>query len=495
MEAGRLSEIFIESDKTEQLMGNVYRGRVVDVLPSMQAAFIDIGLEKNAFLYIDDALAPDWQQGARDAAKPNIRELVRKGEELLVQINKEATGTKAPRVTTQIGLPGRILVYMPQSRQVSVSRKIGQEQERRRLQQLATSLLTPGEGVILRTLAEGVEAKRIENELRYLRTVWQEALNEAKSAKPPSLVYQDADLVIRTVRDTLAEDVEELVVDHPAAFARVKQLVTALYPGWLNRLSFYQGKQPLFEVHGVEHEIDKALRRQVWLKSGGYLVIDHTEAMTVIDVNTGKFTGKSAQQLEETVTQTNLEAAREIARQLRLRDIGGIIIIDFIDMKSKSNQTKVLAALQEALAHDRTSTYVLGMTQLGLVEMTRKKSRQSLTESLTRPCPVCEGKGRVLSETEAALRFEREIRSYVKNSEVEAIVASLPENAAALLDGAEADRLQKELDIQLYLLAEERLHPGESRILYVGNREEAKRRYDSLAKSLEGSALRHSKLE
>ncbi|MCK9910753.1 ribonuclease E/G, partial [Microbacteriaceae bacterium K1510] len=224
------------------------------------------------FLYIDDALPPDWQKGKRDAAKPNIRELVRKGEELLVQINKEAVGTKAPRVTTQIGLPGRILVYMPGSEQISVSRRIQQEGERRRLQDLISSLLEQGEGAILRTLAEGADVRRIESELHYLRAVWQEALDKAKPQKPPCLVYQDADLVIRTVRDTLTDDVDELVVDHPEWFARIKQLVAALYPNWLDRLSVYQGKQPLFEKYGVDNEIEKALRRQVWLKSGGYLV-------------------------------------------------------------------------------------------------------------------------------------------------------------------------------------------------------------------------------
>jgi ribonuclease G len=288
IEAGRLAELYMEAGKQEQKVGNIYRGRVVDVLTSMQAAFVDIGMEKNAFLYIDDALPVDWQQGGKEAAKPNIRELVCRGEELLVQINKEATGTKAPRVTTQISLPGRILVYLPYGQQVSVSRRIQDETERKRLQQQTASLLEPGEGAILRTLAEGVDARMIAGELAYLREVWREAIERSKQRKPPVLVFQDADLAVRVVRDAFAEDVDELVIDDSPTFQRIRRLVSALYPHLLDRLSLFQGKRTLFEEYGVEGEIDKALRRQVWLKSGGTIVIDQTEAMTVIDVNTGK---------------------------------------------------------------------------------------------------------------------------------------------------------------------------------------------------------------
>nr|WP_275581941.1 Rne/Rng family ribonuclease [Brevibacillus fulvus] len=480
LEEERLAEFYMETGESQEKMGNIYLGRVVDVLPSMQAAFIDIGQEKNAFLYIDDALPHNWQEGKRDKPKPNIRELVHSGQQLLVQVNKEATGTKAPRVTTQLGIPGRTIVYMPNSdQQVSVSRKIKSERERQRLQQTTAALLQASEGAIVRTLAEGLDAEQIAHEWMYLRAAWQEALEKSRNNKIPALVYQDTDLLNRIIRDLFADDVSELWIDQHEAYKQAKKMVAALYPHLQNRVRFYQGRQSLFDHYQVEAEIDKALRRQVWLKSGGYLIIDFTEAMTVIDVNTGKYTGKSAQQLEETVTKTNLEAAKEIARQLRLRDIGGIIIIDFIDMKQPSNRERVLQTLQAEMEKDRTTSYVVGMTQLGLVEMTRKKSRQSIGEALTRLCPTCEGKGRVLQQAEVIQRLWRELSGYAKQAEAEAVVAYLPIEVYRELEPADKAAWERQLGFELFIGSKENLHPSQYEIAYLGAKAEAVRLFEN----------------
>ncbi len=487
LEADRLVELHAETGETESLVGNIYRARVDNVLSGMQAAFVDIGQKKNAFLYIDDALPPAFHKTRGGREKPNIRELVHNGQELLVEVTKEAFGSKAPRVTTQISLTGRMLVYMPYGGQVSVSRRILDERERKRLEAVARELIDESEGVILRTMAEGADRERLAAELAYLREVWADALAQGKEKKPPCLVYRDADLPVRVVRDLFADDVDELIVDRLAVLERVKQTVRAFHPERADRVRFYQGKTPLFAAYGVDAEIDKALKRHVPLKSGGFLVIDQTEAMTVIDVNTGRFTGAGGQRLEETVTRANLEAAEEIARQLRLRDIGGIVIIDFIDMNSQASRERVLAALQAALARDRTTTVVLGITRLGLVEMTRKKIRQNLSDALTRPCPVCDGRGRVLSGAEALFRLEQEVRASVRQREIEAVVVEAASDLAALLaEGGEAARLAGELGIAVHVVAREGMTPGRYRIAYAGSAGEGERRAAALRGQLLG---------
>ncbi|WP_176560240.1 Rne/Rng family ribonuclease [Brevibacillus dissolubilis] len=468
-EDGRLAELYVESGTGEDIVGNIYRARVVNVIPSMQAAFVDIGQEKNAFLYIDEALPASYKQTAKGQEKPSIRELVQVGEERLVQVSKEGFGTKAPRVTTQISLPGRILVYMPTDPHVTVSRKIENPKERSRLVEITKGLLQGEEGAIIRTQAEGVDEARIAAELAYLRSRWQKALEMSKGQKLPVLIHQDADIVTRVIRDTFNEQVSELVIDSQPVLQQVRQTVEALYPKLVSRVRFYQGKPPIFDAYEVEREIDKALRRQVPLPSGGSLIFDQTEALTVIDVNTGKFTGKGGTQLEETVTDANLEAASEIARQLRLRDIGGIILIDFIDMRSVVNKERVILKLKEELAHDKTTTFVLGMTQLGLVEMTRKKMRQNLTDSLTRTCPTCQGKGKILSQTEVLSRLEREIRALAKNGDVEQVALELhPEMAQGMQADGHQQRIEKDFHITLTIREQSTMSPDDYRIAYAG---------------------------
>ncbi|MGD8188828.1 Rne/Rng family ribonuclease [Brevibacillus ginsengisoli] len=473
LEQGKLVEYHLESHSSEELIGNIYRARVENIIPNMQAAFVDIGLEKNAFLYIDDCLPADWQKERGKKEKPGIQELVRNGEELLIQVNKEAFGTKAPRVTTEISIPGRSLVYLPYGRQISISRKIKLESERKRLSQMAREWLTEAEGIIVRTSAEGMAAAQMEAELNYLRSVWKEALERSKNLKPPALLYQDSDLLIRVIRDSFTEEVQEVLVDSSQQLQRIQRMVKALYPKMENRIKAYMGKQPIFEAFGIDLEIDKLLSRHVPLANGGSIVIDRTEAMTVIDVNSGKFTGKSMQRLEETVTQTNLEATKEIARQLRLRDIGGIVVIDFIDMKASSNQERVLTSLQKELAKDHTPTHVFGMTQLGLVELTRKKIRPSVPEILTRPCPTCQERGRVLHEREVLARIRREIRAVARNSAAEAIILEVFPLFVGESDPS--TEWERELGIHIYIEVNTRLPYGYYHVRFAGSDEEAKR--------------------
>jgi len=479
-EEGKLVELVVQSAEQE-LLGNVYRGRVADVVPGLQAAFIDIGIGQNAYLYIDD-VEPAADGRELTAGKPGIGRLLQRGASLLVQVAKEGIGGKAPRVTTRISIPGRTLVYQPAGREIAVSRRITDERQRERLRQLIEALLAEGEGAILRTSAAAVPAERITAELCGLRQAWQEALANSRDGRTPQLVYQADDLVLRMMRDHLSADVTEVVVEDAATYRKLKQEIQLHAPELSERIRLHRDKQPLFAALGIDAELDKALRRQVWLKSGGFIVIEQTEAMTVIDVNTGKFTGRSSQQLEETATATNLEAAAEIARQLRLRNIAGIIMIDFIDMKREANRARVLEYLQQQLAQDRTATYVCGFTRLGLVEMTRKRMRPSLGEALTVPCPACSGRGRVLSPAELAGRLEAEVAGLVKTQEVEAVVVELP---AAVFEHFLAEerrewkRLEQQWQLTMYLLSSEALSPSQYRILYAGGKQEASRRWQN----------------
>lgn len=478
LEDRRLAEFYVDAKHNEQLVGNIYLAKVVNVLPAMQAAFVDIGTDKNAFLYIDDALPANWKRDERGKEKPNIRTLVQVGEEKFVQVNKEAQGTKAPRVTTEISLPGRMLVYLPFAGQVSISRKIQKEAERQRLLTAAQSLLTANEGVIVRTQAEGAKTSELEREWAYLRSLWQHSLKNRRG-KTPLLLHQDNELAMRIVRDLFSEDLEECIIDSLELFQKVKEKAAIFQPALLPRLKFYQGKQPVFDVYGVEAEIAKALQRQVPIRNGGFLVIDHTEAMTVIDVNTGKFTGRGTQNLEETVTQMNLEAAKEIAKQLRLRDVGGIIIIDFIDMRMNQNKERVVEALKKELAKDKTTTYVAGMTQLGLVELTRKKVRQNLLDTLTRPCPVCNGSGKVFSAEETLRSLQREVKALARTNDAEAVIVELHSDVYRLLSADEnKTNVEQYTQVSLYALESTALKPQEFRILFCGSASAAKERME-----------------
>lgn len=477
IEDGRLREWRTEDEGSEVVVGDIYQGRVTNVLPGIQSAFVDIGAGENAYLYVDDVLPPRASQASAQS-KPGISERVQVGQRLLVQVSKEGTEWKAPKVTTRIGLQGRFLVFLPQEEEVSISRKIVDATKRERLQKAVASLLGTGEGAIIRTEAAEVDEDRLATELAYLRRRWQETIQQAKGKTTPGRLCRESDLIEAALRDFTAAGVDEVWVEHAPTLEQVKAVMAVFAAEWLDRLHWYQGKDPLFSHLGVDAELNRALQRQVPLPSGGHLVIDRTEAMTVIDVNSGAFTGKGGQQREQTVTAINLEAAVEIARQLRLRDIGGIIIIDFIDMKEAANKQLLVSALKRELARDPVPSTVLGITALGLVEMTRKRTRASLAERITEPCESCGGASRVLSVEELEHRLCNEIAGLAKGQqEADAVVIELPRRLH--------QRIVQRADswpARLYMLQSESHKPDEYRILYAGRVEEAERLHRNYSK-------------
>lgn len=391
LENGRLTEFGVERAEGSSLVGNIYKGRVVNVLPGMQAAFVDIGLSKNAFLYVDDVLHPHLDKQPKE--KPLIADLLKPGDETIVQIMKEPLGGKGARVTTHYSLPGRWLVYMPHADYIGVSKKIEQEAERGRLRQLADQLRRPGEGIIMRTNAEGESRQSLSEDLAALRSVWEGIQARGREAAAPAELHRDFGLVQRMIRDVFTPDTEELVVDDENAWREAAAYLRQTAPAFESRLRLYKEPVPLYDKFGIKQQLDQAFQPRIWLASGGYLVWDRTEALTVIDVNTGKYTGEV--DLEETVFRTNMEAAEEIARLLRLRDVGGIVIVDFIDMESEAHRQQVVQRLENAMKKDRTKSQVLGWTRLGLLEITRKKARANVESFFYENCASCKGRGKI----------------------------------------------------------------------------------------------------
>ncbi len=438
------------------IAGNVYKGKVVRVLPGMQAAFVDVGLEKAAFLHASDLAggAPDLppevatQEGEapeiveaparppRDA-RP-IEERLQKGQDVLVQVSKEPMGTKGARVTAHISLPGRFLVYMPGTQHIGISRRIEDAAERDRLREIVEAERPDEGGLIVRTACEGATKREIHEDVRFLTRLWARLQKQAEAATAPALVHADLDLVLRTVRDLFNSEIDKLVIDDAEAHARVVEFVGGLMPRLAPRVHLYEGTTPLFDQHGIETKITRALDRRVWLKSGGYLIFDQTESLTTVDVNTGRYVGKKNQ--EETVLRTNLEAAKQVVAQLRLRNIGGIIVIDFIDMEKAANRKKVFDALQEAVRKDKARSNVLRISELGLVQMTRKRTRESLAQLLASPCPHCNGGGRLRSAETLAYDALRKLQREVPGSNGDGPVTLRvpPEVATFLTDHAAA---------------------------------------------------------
>ncbi|MDU2242880.1 MAG: Rne/Rng family ribonuclease [Paenibacillus sp.] len=372
LENGKLVEYAAERSQHRGLVGSFIKGKVVNVIPGMQAAFVDIGQKKNAFLYIDDVLHPHLEKQPKQ--KPSIAELLKPGQELVVQVVKEAIGNKGARVTTHYSLPGRWLVYMPTAGYVAVSKKIGREEEKNRLKLLGEELRRDEEGLILRTVAEEEDGEAIGEDLAQLRKQWAAILEKAKHAAGPVVLHQDLSMIQRLMRDVYSPETDELIMDCPEQAEEALAFLQAMLPGETPRVIVYDGAAPLFDHYEVKPQLEKDFQRKIWLPGGGYLVWDTTEALTVIDVNTGKFTG--GDNLEDTVFRTNLEAAQEMARLIRLRDTGGIIIVDFIDMDSDEHRSAVCERLEQALSGDRTQHHILGWTKLGLLEMTRKRMRE-----------------------------------------------------------------------------------------------------------------------
>jgi ribonuclease G len=428
-----LVELHIERRSERSIAGNIYKGKVVRVLPGMQAAFVDIGLEKAAFLHASDVAAPQLppevarEEDAPELVEPAVRpapgpieERLAKGQDVLVQVSKEPMGSKGARVTAHLSLPGRYLVYMPGTTHIGISRRIEDPAERDRLREIVEAERPEEGGLIVRTACEGVTKREVHEDVRFLTRLWAKIEREGAPATAPALIHEDLDLVLRTVRDLFTSDVDRLSVDSTEDHARVAEFVAAVMPRLASRVHRYEGVTPLFDQHGIETKIARALDRRVWLKSGGYLIFDQTESLTTVDVNTGRYVGKKDQ--EETVVRTNLEAAKQVVQQLRLRNIGGIIVIDFIDMEKAANRRKVLDALQEALRKDKARSTVLRISELGLVQMTRKRTKESLEQLLTSPCAHCHGTGRVRSVQalayEALRRVQRAVVGAANSSRV-----------------------------------------------------------------------------
>ncbi len=428
LEETTLVELHIERRGEHGIAGNIYKGRVSRVLPGMQAAFVEIGLPKAAFLHASDLPGPDelppevTREGdAPDLDEPTtarpardtrpIDERLAKGQEILVQVSKEPIGTKGARVTAHVSLPGRYLVYMPGTRHIGISRRIEDPTERDRLREIVEAERPPEGGLIVRTACEGVTKREVHDDVRFLTRLWARLHKAADAATAPALIHTDLDLVLRVVRDLFTSDVDRFSIDSPPDHARVLEFVTALMPRLASRVHLYEGVTPIFDQHGVETKIGRALDRRVWLKSGGYLIFDQTESLTTVDVNTGRYVGKKDQ--EETILRTNLEAAKQVMHQLRLRNIGGIIVIDFIDMEKAANRKKVFEALQETVRKDKARSNVLRISELGLVQMTRKRTRESLEQLLTSPCPHCGGAGRVRSVETLAFEALRRVQRAV----------------------------------------------------------------------------------
>jgi len=434
LERGQFAELHIERERDKSVVGNVMKGRVMRVLPGMQAAFVDIGLEKAAFLYVGDYFESTLETGETEgepgsggrrggggggggrgrggrSAPPRIDTVLHEGKEVVVQIAKEPIGTKGARITSSISIPGRHLVLTPWSRRVGVSRKIGSDRERRRLREVVERLRPQNLGFIIRTAGDGVRDEDLEADIRYLATVWA-AIQKRHTEQPaPAMLYSEHDLPLRIVRDLAGHETKRIIADDKSVYESIHGFVDRFIADPKPRIEHYDESLPIFERFDLERQIHANLERKVWLKSGGSLVIDKSEALTSIDVNTGRFVGK--RDLEETVLKTNLEAVQEVVHQLRFRNLGGLIIIDLIDMESAANREKVYRALQDALRADKARTNILKISELGLVEMTRKRTRENLVQTLCEPCGYCEGRGYVLSSESVAFRVLREIRKHL----------------------------------------------------------------------------------
>jgi ribonuclease G len=442
LEDSQVAEVYLERPERRSIAGNIYLGRVDNVLPGMEAAFVEIGLEKNGFLYVDEIVGPELERGHGR----KIQDLINRGQTILVQAVKDPMKTKGARLTTQISLPGRFVVFVPQGEGLGVSRRLDDD-ERQRLKDILKKLSVKDGGLIVRTAAEGASEEDIERDIVFLQRLWKSIQAKAKEATAPELVYQEAELPLRVTRDLFTGDFEKAYVDNDQAYKRITGYLKKTSPHMVDRVVRYREKTPLMEQFGVEQEIKSTLSRRVDLPSGGYLIFDYAEAFTVIDVNTGRFVGSRGKnaggRLEDTITKNNLEAVKEVVRQLRLRDIGGIIVIDFIDMANPKNRATVEEALRNELERDRTKTYVVEISPLGLVEMTRQNVTDGPREVMTRKCPTCGGDGIVYSEASAAIDVERRLRTLVAGSRSQAYRVELAAPIAAALVGPGASRLME----------------------------------------------------
>jgi len=479
----KLVELLVERPEKERMVGDIYHGAVKAVLPGMQAAFVDIGLDKSAFLHFSDigdfksqldllyeAELLEEEEGTEKLKKPpqSIQEILKQGQEIFVQITKEPIGTKGPRVTTQLSLAGRYVVLVPGEHHVGVSRKISHWTEKRRLKRLAYELLPEGFGCIVRTVAEGKHRKELKSDMKNLVKLWKKIKKQAEKKTAPDLLHKDIGMISSIMRDILTPEVNSVIIDSKKEYKKILSYLKSIARSLRFKVKLYEGKVPIFDAYNIEPEIEKMLERKVWIKKGAYFVIDQTEAMVTIDVNTGRFVGKSTQ--ESTVLKTNLEAAKEIARQIRLRDIGGLIIIDFIDMESAENRKKVFEEFRTAFRNDRSKNSILPISDFGLVEMTRQRIRPSILHTLSESCPCCQGIGRVISKQTVAMKIERWFkRAKVGSKSRRYKLFVSPELGKILMNGKEnrIHKLHKELKLDLELVKDEKLPTEEFQVFSV----------------------------
>jgi ribonuclease G len=489
LEDGMLAELYIERTKGRSIVGNIYKGKVMKVLPGMQAAFVDIGLEKAAFLYVSDVyrdieeyslMLEEGSNGEGDFEfemdrvpiypfQPSqIEDLLCEGQEILVQVSKEPIGTKGTRITSHFTLPSRYLVLMPTVDHVGVSRRIKDHGERKRLMEIVQGVKPQGLGFIVRTASEGGDKGLLRGDMDFLLKLWDNIQRKKENSSAPCLIHSDLTMVLRVIRDLLSPEVNRVVVDDREEYQNIINFTKTYMPKLKWDIEIYEGREPTFDAYGIEMEVDKSLGRKVWLKSGGYIVIDMTEALTAIDVNTGRFVGK--RNLEDTILKTNLEAAKEIAYQLRLRNIGGIIIIDFIDMERDGDREKVYLALEEALKKDRMKTNILKISELGLVEMTRKRTRESVPRILCEPCTYCDGAGYIKSKTTVCYDIFREIERMVSGLGGATVMVDVNPEVADLLYDEERmgiEELERKLNKKIVIKAKDGLHQDQFEIVEV----------------------------
>jgi ribonuclease G len=471
LDEGQVVELWVERTRQRTLVGNIYKGRVTKVLPGMQSAFVDLGLERDAFLYVSDVLEDlaEYDNDAPDdltldeepqRAEASISDLLREGQEIVVQVSKDTIAGKGARITSHVTLPGRFLVYMPTVNHIGVSRRIDDEEERLRLKQMLERIRPPGQGgFIVRTAGEGRNEEDFRGDLKYLTDLWDQIRRKAEKVSAPTAIHHDVDLVLRTIRDVLTPEFKSVWVDSVEQYQRIVEFLDQIQPNLVSRVRLYRRDEPIFDEFGIEPEIAKALKSKVWLKSGGYIVINQTEALVAIDVNTGKYVGKK--NLEETVFRTNLEAAKEIVRQIRLRDLGGIIVLDFIDMEVMPNRAALFETLENEIRKDRSKTKILQISEFGLIEMTRKRVRQSLERSLTQPCPYCAGSGRIKSNITIALEIWRELMKMRDLREGQDVIVRVnPVVCATLQTGNDPifEDVERNLGIHLVFKPDDSLH-------------------------------------
>ncbi|MGE4284071.1 MAG: ribonuclease E/G [Clostridia bacterium] len=460
LEDRELVELYIESPEHQRMVGNIYKGKVMSVLPGMQAAFVDIGYEKNAFLYVKDILGSiqfedNWglePEKCTVIEEPCICDIIQVGQEIIVQVIKEPIGTKGPRITTNITLPGRYLVLLPNADYIGVSKRIDNDNEKRRLRDIAKSIKPKDIGLIVRTEGEEREESDFIQDLNFLMKLWSKIRSKQEHSQALEIIHKDFDLLFRTIRDLFTCHIDKCVINDKKQYSKIVELVDILSPSLSNRIEYFSKNYDIFEHYQIESKIGRALDKKVWLKCGGHIVIDQTEALTAIDVNTGKYVGET--DLENTVLRTNLEAAREIAKQLRLRDIGGIIIIDFIDMRGQGHREEVIETLKHYLKKDKTKATVVGITHLGLVEMTRKKVKERLSALLKLECSYCAGTGKILEPKIVARLAESELYRVCTQTIAPAVEVQVHPSVAEVLSGPDHHnimRLEAILDKKIIL--------------------------------------------